>query len=86
MFGKSEHADGTNQNMVLFSYARSTFCCSLFILNIETFVNNGVVVPSMHLPLAVREMSERRMMLTGIAQFVIGSSPHKSARSPLAAR
>ena len=31
MCGKSEHADGTNQNMVLFSYARSTFCCSLSI-------------------------------------------------------
>ena len=54
--------------------------------DIETFVKNGEVVPSMHLALAVLEVSERRMMLTGIAQFVIGSSTHKSARSPLAAR
>ena len=31
MCGKAEHADGATQNMVLFSYARSTFCCSLSI-------------------------------------------------------
>ena len=31
MFGKSEHADGTNQNIVLFSYARSKFSLCLSI-------------------------------------------------------
>ena len=31
MFGKSEHAHGTDQNMVLFSYARSKFSFSVSI-------------------------------------------------------